>query len=76
MAATDSIDFPGPRPPDFSDFIYYSVSMSTTFSSADVQLIDRPARRLAITQSVIAFAYSTIIVAVFASLLTTLLAAR
>lgn len=43
--------------------------MSTTFSSADVQLTDRGVGTIAGIHSVLAFAYSTAIIAVFASLL-------
>ena len=51
------------------DFVYLSVQLSTTFSSSDVQLVRGSVRGLAIVHSVVAFAYSTAIIAVFASLL-------
>ncbi|WP_344339388.1 DUF1345 domain-containing protein [Agrococcus versicolor] len=64
-----SLRFPGDDEPTFADFVYLSVQLSTTFSSSDVELVATPARRLATVHSVVAFAYSTVIVAVFASLL-------
>lgn len=64
-----SMRFPGDADPTFSDFVYLSVQLSTTFSSSDVELVETSARRLATVRSIVAFAYSTVIVAVFASLL-------
>jgi len=68
-ANDDGIEFPGTEDRAFRDFVYLAVQMSTTFSSSDVQLRKRPARSLATVHSVVAFAYSTAIIAVFASLL-------
>lgn len=68
-ANESSMAFPGPEPRSFIDFLYLSIQMSTTFSSADVALEKRSVRRLASLHSVLAFAYSTAIIAVFASLL-------
>lgn len=68
-ARDDGIEFPGTEERVFRDFVYLAVQMSTTFSSSDVQLVRRPARSLATVHSVVAFAYSTAIIAVFASLL-------
>lgn len=64
--------FPGEGERTFSDFVYLSIQLSTTFSSSDVALTNRPARSLASVQSVVGFAYSTVVIAVFASLLITL----
>lgn len=71
-ANVDSMAFPGTEERAFSDFIYVSIQLSTTFSSADVALTRRGIRGLASLHSVLAFAYSTAIIAVFASLLITL----
>ncbi|WP_282837235.1 DUF1345 domain-containing protein [Microbacterium flavum] len=68
-AADGSLAFPGTQARALGDFVYVSVQMSTTFSSADVQLTDRGVRTIAGIHSVLAFAYSTAIIAVFASLL-------
>lgn len=68
-ANDDSMTFPGTEARAFTDFVYLSVQLSTTFSSADVQLTRRGIRQLATLHSVLAFAYSTAIIAVFASLL-------
>lgn len=68
-ANEDSMIFPGSDARAFIDFVYLAVQLSTTFSSSDVQLTQRGIRRLVILHSVLAFAYSTAIIAVFASLL-------
>lgn len=68
-ANEDAVRFPGGDDVRFADFVYLSVQLSTTFSSSDVDLVDTSARRLATVHSVVAFAYSTVIIAVFASLL-------
>jgi uncharacterized membrane protein len=64
-----SLTFPGTEERTLRDFLYLSVQLSTTFSSSDVQLVRGSVRSLAIIHSVLAFAYSTAIIAVFASLL-------
>lgn len=71
-ANEDSLAFPGEQEIVFTDFLYLSIQLSTTFSSADVALTRRSIRGLASLHSVLAFAYSTAIIAVFASLLITL----
>lgn len=73
-AERGGLEFPGEEERDFSDFVYLSVQLSATFSSADVALTTRPARRLVTVQSIVGFAYSTVIIAVFASLLISLAA--
>lgn len=73
-AERGGLEFPGEEERDFGDFVYLSVQLSATFSSADVALTNRPARRLVMVQSIVGFAYSTVIIAVFASLLISLAA--
>lgn len=68
-AKHDSFVFPGDEQRTFRDFLYLSVQQSTTFSSSDVQIVRGAARGIAIAHSIVAFAYSTAIIAVFASLL-------
>lgn len=71
-AEHDGLHFPGKEERDFSDFLYLSIQLSTTFGSSDVALTKRPARSLANVHAIVGFAYSTVIIAVFASLLITL----
>lgn len=68
-AERGGLAFPGEGSRGFADFVYLSVQLSTTFSSADVALETTDARRLATLQSVVAFAYNAVVIAVLASLL-------
>lgn len=68
-AADDSLEFPGSEERSFRDFLYLSVQQTTTFSSSDVRIVRGTARGIAMVHSVVAFACSTAIIAVFASLL-------
>ncbi len=52
-----------------ADFFYLAVQVSTTFAGSDVTLRTTRARRLVTTQALVAFAYSTVIIAVLASAL-------
>jgi uncharacterized membrane protein len=54
---------PGERMPDYFDFAYFSFVIGMTCQVSDVQIISRRMRRLAFVQSVLAFAFNTIILA-------------
>lgn len=54
-----------------ADFIYLSVQVSTTFASSDVELTTTKMRRLVTLHSLIAFAFSSVLVALFLSLVLT-----
>lgn len=68
-AEDGSFEFPGQQDRTFFDFLYLAFQVSTTFSSSDVQVMDRRGRGMVTAQSIVAFAYSTVIVAVFVSIL-------
>ncbi|MGJ6980428.1 DUF1345 domain-containing protein [Aestuariimicrobium soli] len=55
----------------FEDFIYLGVQVSTTFASSDVELLTTRVRRLVTTQALVGFVYSTVILALFISLVLT-----
>lgn len=64
------IAFPSPDEElGFPDFVYLAVQVSTTFAGSDVTLTTSRARQLATAHSLVAFAYSTVIIAVLASVL-------
>lgn len=67
----DAFRFPGDQdaPLRLADFIYLAVQISTTFSSSDVEAQTTAARRMVTAHSIVAFAYNTVIVAVFVSAL-------
>ena len=55
--------FPGERTPDYFDFAYFSFVIGMTCQVSDVQITSRRMRRLAFLQSVLAFGFNTIILA-------------
>ena len=68
-AVSGGIVFPGDEPPRFTDFLYLSIQVSTTFSASDVALVRTAARKVVSVHSLIAFAFNTIIVALLVSVL-------
>jgi len=69
QAATGAFSFAGDEEPRFSDFIYLSVQITTSFSSADVTIDTNAARRLVTAHSLVSFAFNTVIVALLVSVL-------
>ena len=57
------LDFPGKLPPDYWDFVYFSLVMGMTFQVSDVQITSRKMRRLATLHGLIGFLFNTVIVA-------------
>jgi len=55
--------FPGEQMPDYFDFAYFSFVIGMTFQVSDVQIASHRMRRLALLQSVLAFGFNTIILA-------------
>jgi len=58
------LEFPGGRPPDYLDFMYFSFVIGTTSQTADVSISSRSLRRLALLHGVIAFFFNTTLLAV------------
>ena len=57
------LKFPGDRPPDYRDFLYYSFVIGCAAQTADVETVS-PAMRLAsLLHGVVAFAFNTAILA-------------
>jgi uncharacterized membrane protein len=57
------LEFPGDQLPDFSDFLYFAVTIGMTFQTSDVTVHSRNLRRLVLLHAMIAFFYNTGIVA-------------
>ncbi len=57
------LDFPGDKNPDYWDFAYFAIVIGMTFQVSDVQICARPMRHIALLQSVIAFFFNVIIIA-------------
>ena len=49
--------------PDYFDFAYFSFVIGMTCQVSDVQITSHPMRRLTLLQSVLAFGFNTIILA-------------
>ncbi|MFF9563910.1 DUF1345 domain-containing protein [Leifsonia sp. NPDC014704] len=62
-AASPSLQFPGDGAPVFADYFYLSAQVATTFSSSDVSILTTLGRRVVTGQTIIAFVFSTFIIA-------------
>lgn len=65
--------FPGNKPPDYWDFVYFAIVLGMTFQVSDVQVTSRPLRRLATAHGLLAFLFNTIIVALTVNIAASLL---
>jgi uncharacterized membrane protein len=59
----EGIEFPGMDPPDYWDFLYFSVVIGVACATADANITSKGLRRLATLHCLVAFAFNTIIVA-------------
>jgi uncharacterized membrane protein len=64
--------FPGERMPDYFDFAYFSFVIGMTCQVSDVQTTSHRMRRLTLLQSVLAFGFNTIILALLINTLSSL----
>lgn len=64
-------EFPGDGHPAFTDYVYLAVQIGTTFSSSDVSITSTRMRRVVTGNSIISFAFNTVIVALLVSVLIT-----
>ncbi len=68
-ATGGGISFPASETPRFPDFVYLAVQVATTFSSSDVALETTTIRRAVTSNSLISFAFNTVIVALLVSII-------
>jgi hypothetical protein len=69
-AEAGGIEVPGAeRLRPFSDYLYLAIQLATTFSSSDVTLTTSSARRIASLNSLVAFAFNSVVVALLVSVL-------
>ena len=61
--AADRLLFPGKGMPTYSDFLYFSFTIGMTFQVSDVQIADPSIRRVVLTHGIIAFFFTTGILA-------------
>ncbi|TGE27363.1 DUF1345 domain-containing protein [Hymenobacter metallicola] len=57
------LEFPGPEPPDYLDFAYFSFVIGMTAQTADVSISSRKLRRLALLHGLVSFGFNTAVVA-------------
>lgn len=57
------LDFPGTAPPDYFDFLYYSLVVGMTSQVSDVQIISPYMRRITLIHSVLSFAFNMLVLA-------------
>ncbi len=55
--------FPGHRPPDYRDFLYYSFVIGCAAQTGDVATVSRAMRHLTMVHGIVAFAFNTAILA-------------
>lgn len=65
-----ALEFPGDDTPEWADYVYFSVSVMTTFGATDVTVTSREMRRTVTANAVIAFVFNTVTVATAVSGLT------
>lgn len=69
-AGSGGVEIPGEEPERFTDFLYTSVQVATTFATSDVETRTAAARNWVSLNSVIAFAFNTVVIALFLSVAT------
>ena len=67
--AEPGLDFPGTRTNAFSDFIYFSLAVATTFGATDVNVTTPRMRKVVNLHVVLTFVYNSVIVALLAGIL-------
>lgn len=68
--AAHGLEFPGDDgPPDYADFLYFSITVAATSQTSDVSVSSRAMRRLVLVQSLLAFVFNTGVLALTINLL-------
>jgi uncharacterized membrane protein len=57
------LEFPGKRPPDYHDFLYYAFVIGCATQTADVNTVSPAMRRTTLVHGVVAFAFNAAILA-------------
>lgn len=65
--------FPGGEPPDYWDFLHFSLIIGVASQTADVQIADKALRRTSTVHSVTSFLFNTVIVALTVNMAVSLL---
>lgn len=62
--------FPGTKDPELTDYVYFAMTIGTTFATSDVNVISRRLRWTVTVHSVLAFFYNAIVMAIAFKLIT------
>lgn len=68
--AAHGLEFPGEDgPPDYGDFLYFSITVAATSQTSDVGVSSRAMRRLVLVQALLAFIFNTGVLALTINIL-------
>jgi uncharacterized membrane protein len=69
--AAHGLEFPGDDegPPDYGDFLYFSITVAATSQTSDVSVSSRAMRRLVLAQALLAFIFNTGVLALTVNIL-------
>lgn len=68
--AAHGLEFPGDDgPPDYGDFLYFSITVAATSQTSDVAVSSRAMRRMVLAQSLLAFVFNTGVLALTINIL-------
>ncbi|TFH53691.1 DUF1345 domain-containing protein [Actinomyces viscosus] len=65
-----AFDFPGIKDPELTDYVYFAMTIGTTFATSDVNVTSRRLRWTVTVHSVLAFFYNAIVMAIAFKLIT------
>ena len=65
----EGLAFPGGEPPDYLDFLHFSIIIGVANQTADIAFTARGLRRIGTVHSIIAFVFNTVVVALTLNLL-------
>ncbi|MBB5857624.1 DUF1345 domain-containing protein [Amycolatopsis umgeniensis] len=63
-AADRGLDFPECPVPQFTEFLYFAITIGTSFAVSDVTVTSRPMRRRVIVHSVVSFFFNAALIAI------------
>ena len=65
------LHFPGTSNPTYSDFVYFSFVLGTTFQVSDVQITSQAIRRVALVHGVLSFFFNAVVIALTVNAIST-----
>ncbi len=65
-----TLSFPGAKDPELTDYVYFAMTIGTTFATSDVTITSRRMRWTVTVHSILAFFYNAIVMAVAFKIIT------